>query len=54
MSKKKENRGRYMDSWTQEEKREIMSLRAKQRWGKMSVGDRKKFGRMLLNSRSKK
>ena len=53
MAIKKSGRGRYMDSWSAEKKREVMSLRASQKWAKMSEEDRRKFGRMLLKSRKK-
>lgn len=53
MEQKQDKRGRYMDSWTPEKKKKMMAKLARKRWAKMSVEDRKKFGKKLSESRKK-
>lgn len=50
----KSKRGRYMDPWSPEKKKEHMSQIIKKRWEKTSLLERKKFGQFLAESRKKK
>lgn len=51
MEKINDKRGRYMDLWTPEKKKEYMSNLARKKWENMSVADRKKIGKRLALSR---
>ena len=48
---KKDKRGQYMKAWTPEERSKIMSERARQKWAKISLKERKLIAKKLTEAR---